>query len=270
MTRFPTLFLSHGAPTLAIDGSPAHHFLRELGSRLGAPAGIVVFSAHHDARPVTVTSSAAPRTWHDFGGFSPSLNAIRYPAPGDPRLASNIVSRLERAGIPAKQDASRGLDHGAWVPLHLMYPAGAVPVVQVAIDARRDTQWHEAQGSVLAPLREDGVLLIGSGSATHDLGSFFGAPQPLDAAAPEWVTAFSEWLAVKLEAGDRDAVRHAVTQGPFGRRNHPTPEHLLPLYVALGAAGDAARAKRLHHSTAHAVLAMDMYAFGAPEHLLTA
>ena len=265
MTRFPTLFLSHGAPTLAIDDSPAHHFLRKLGSRLGSPTAIVVFSAHHDVQPVSVTSSAAPKTWHDFGGFSPALNAIRYPAPGEPAVADEIVARLERAGVSATKDSSRGLDHGAWVPLHLMYPAADVPIVQVAIDSRRDARWHEQLGRALAPLRDAGVLLIGSGSVTHDLGSFFGTPQPLDAAPPEWVTAFSEWLAERLEAGDREALRDAVTQGPYGRRNHPTPEHLLPLYVALGAAGDAAPAKRLHQSTAHGVLAMDMYAFGEPE-----
>lgn len=265
MTRFPTLFLSHGAPTLAIDDSPAHHFLRGLGARLGNPEAIVVFSAHHDARPVSVTSSTAPATWHDFGGFSPRLNAIGYPAPGDPGLANDIVSRLERAGIPSALDAARGFDHGAWIPLHLMYPDADVPVVQVAIDARRDACWHEQLGSALAPLRDAGVLLIGSGSITHDLGSFFGTPQPLNAAAPAWVTAFSEWLAERLESGDRDAVRHAVTRGPHGRRNHPTPEHLLPLHIALGAAGVAARARRLHQSTAHGVLAMDMYAFGETE-----
>ena len=256
---FPTLFISHGAPTLAIDSSPAHEFLRACGENLGHPSAIVVLSAHFEARRATLTSGERPETIHDFGGFPEALYRVRYPAPGEPALAGEIARRLESDGIAVHADDRRGFDHGAWVPLLLMYPAADVPVVQLSIDTSLGTGYHYRLGALLAPLRERGVLIIGSGGATHDLRSYFtgaaGAP------APSWVSEFNEWLAGRLEAGDADALLEYRQLAPHARRNHPTEEHYVPLLCALGAAGEAATGRRLHHSYEHGVLSMDAFRF---------
>jgi 4,5-DOPA dioxygenase extradiol len=255
----PVLFISHGAPTLAIDGSPAHEFLGGYGKTLGNPSAIVVLSAHFEARIATVTSGERPETIYDFGGFPDELYRIVYPAPGEPALAAEIAQILESNGITVRRDARRGLDHGAWVPLVLMYPAADVPVVQLSIDTSLGTGYHHRLGELLSPLRERGVLIIGSGSATHNLGSYFrGAPGD---PSPPWVTDFDEWLAERIGAGDVEALLDYRRRAPHARENHPTEEHYVPLLCALGAAGRHASARRVHHSYEHGVLSMDAYAF---------
>lgn len=256
---FPTLFISHGAPTLAVDGSPAHGFLSGYGKTLGNPSAIVVLSAHFEARITTVTGSERPETIHDFGGFPDELYRIVYPAPGEPALADGIAQLLESDGMTVRQDVRRGLDHGAWVPLLLMYPAADVPVVQLSIDTSLGTGYHYRLGALLEPLRERGVLIIGSGSATHDLHSYFqGAPGD---PSPRWVTEFDEWLAERVGAGDVEALLDYRKRAPHARENHPTEEHFVPLLCALGAAGEHASARRVHHSYEHGVLSMDAYEF---------
>lgn len=260
MARSPVLFVSHGAPDLAIADAPASRFLREVGGRLDRPRAILLVSAHHEAASPELTGSPFPETIRDFGGFDPRLRAMTYPAPGAPQLAARIAADLTAAGFSASVNPSRGLDHGAWVPLSLIVPSADVPVVSLSISPSRDAAWHRSLGEALIPLRDEGLLMIGSGSATHDLRSLFGGRDD-GSEPPDWANEFADWLGERIEAGDEDAVLHAVERGPHGVRNHPTPDHILPLFVAMGAAGgDPARV--LHRSFDRAVLAMDVYGWG--------
>lgn len=266
MQRLPSLFLSHGSPMLSLEPSPARDFLAGLGNRLPRPQAILVVSAHHDAAyqggRATVTASLAPPTIHDFGGFPDELFAMRYPAPGDPALAARIAALLGAQGLDVTPDAARGLDHGAWVPLSLVYPDADIPVIQLSIASSATPEWHHALGRALIPLRDEGVLIVGSGSMTHNLRALFSARPAVDAPAAGWVTAFADWVAERLAAGAVDDVLHAVERAPHGRDNHPTMDHILPLFVAMGAGGEPFEAERLHASTTYGLLAMDVYAFG--------
>jgi 4,5-DOPA dioxygenase extradiol len=267
--RFPSVFLSHGSPMMALEPSPARSFLAGLGAHLPRPRAILVVSAHHDAAMdggrATVTASPAPPTIHDFGGFPDELFAMRYPAPGDPALAQRVVDLLDAQGLTVTADPARGLDHGAWVPLSLIYPHADIPVVQLSIASNATPEWHFALGQALAPLRDEEVLIVGSGSITHNLRALFSARPPIDAPAPAWVTDFTDWVAEHLAVDAIDDVLHAVERAPHGRDNHPTMDHILPLFVAMGAGAEPIGqlcAERLHASTTYGLLAMDAYAFG--------
>lgn len=242
----PSLFISHGSPMLALTETPAHAFLRDLG-RDYRPRSVVVVSAHWASRQLLVSTSERPETIHDFGGFPRELFEVQYPAPGEPELARRLARELN--AVPTE----RGLDHGAWVPLSLMFPTAEVPVVSLSLPM----QWSNAEllalGERLQALREEDILVIGSGSLTHNLYEML----PLDAEMPPWVGEFADWVEARLVADDREALL-AWEQGPKARENHPTPEHFQPLLVALGAGGPG---RRLHHSVEHGVLAMDVYAF---------
>lgn len=266
MRRLPSLFLSHGSPMMALEPSPARNFLAGLGAQLPKPRAILVVSAHHDAvyrgGRASVTASLAPPTIHDFGGFPDELFAMRYPAPGDPVLAARVVELLAEGGLAVTADPERGLDHGAWVPLSLIYPNADIPVVQLSIASNASPEWHYNLGQALAPLRDEGVLLIGSGSITHNLRALFSARLTIDAPAPAWVTGFTDWIADRMAASAVDDVLHSVERAPHGADNHPTPDHILPLFVAMGAGGAPFHAERLHHSVTYGLLAMDVYAFG--------
>lgn len=265
MRRLPSLFLSHGSPMMALEPSSARDFLAGLGTQLPRPRAILIVSAHHDAAyqggRATVTASPAPPTIHDFGGFPDELFAMRYPAPGDPVLAARVVDLLASHGLTVNADPDRGLDHGAWVPLSLIYPRADIPVVQLSIASNASPEWHYALGQALTPMRDDGVLLIGSGSITHNLRALFSARLPIDAAAPTWVTDFTDWIADRMAARAVDDVLHSVERAPHGADNHPTPDHILPLFVAMGAGGSPLHAEQLHHSVTYGLLAMDVYAF---------
>jgi 4,5-DOPA dioxygenase extradiol len=265
MTELPSLFVSHGAPTLAVEDSPARRFLLGLGARLPRPRAIVVVSAHHDSAVTEITGGAEPETIHDFNGFPQALYELRYPAPGEPQLADDLVGMLQTSGIDARVNLQRGLDHGAWVPLMLVYPDADIPVVQVSINMSQSPRYHFELGRSLASLRQDDVLVIGSGSATHNRREFFAGDYSHDAAPPTWVTDFADWLAARVEEGQIASVLNAVEEGPHGRHNHPTMDHIHPLFVACGAAGDSGRGSRVHRSTTYGVLAMDVYAFGSTE-----
>lgn len=251
---------------MALEPSPARTFLAGLGARLPRPRAVLMVSAHHDAAyqggRATVTASPAPSTIHDFGGFPDELFAMRYPAPGDPALAARVVDLLAGHGLAVTADPDRGLDHGAWVPLSVMYPDADSPVVQLSIASNASPEWHFALGQALASLRDEGVLIVGSGSITHNLRALFSARLPIDAPAPAWVTDFTDWIADRFAAGAIDDVLHAVERAPHGADNHPTPDHILPLFVAMGAGGFPFGAERLHSSTTYGLLAMDVYAFG--------
>ncbi|MFN3727038.1 MAG: DODA-type extradiol aromatic ring-opening family dioxygenase [Allosphingosinicella sp.] len=257
MIQQPALFISHGAPDLAIRDEAASRFLRDLGRHLERPDAIVVASAHDEARGVVVRAPARFRTWHDFGNFDRRLFEMRYEPEGAADVADEAFRLLSEAGLsPARSEAPQ-LDHGAWVPLSLIFPDADIPLVTVSIDPRRRTEWHDAVGRALAPLRERNVLVVGSGSISHNLREVF-AGRSQDR---QWVDAFTSWLADRAEAGDRDALLRVMNDAPEALRNHPTDEHLLPFFVALGA-GEGKPGRRLHHSYTYNILAMDAYAFG--------
>jgi len=254
--RQPTLFISHGAPSILFDPGPASDFLVSLGTSLPRPQAILCVSAHWTTATPQVTASAAPTMIYDFGGFSEDLYRVIYPAPGNPLLAERVELLLEEQGITVGRDSERGLDHGAWVPLKLIYPKADIPVVQLSVQPNLTPEHHLAVGNALRSLRDEGVLILASGSATHNLRDFFG--RTIDSAPPEYVSKFAEWLQSSIVNNDREALLDYRRSAPHAAANHPTPEHLLPLYVALGA-GDAGRL--LHSSYTFGVISMAAYAW---------
>jgi 4,5-DOPA dioxygenase extradiol len=263
MARMPTFFISHGSPMLAVVDSAARRFLAQLGPRLPAPSAVVVLSAHHDTSTTEVTAAAEPDTIHDFGGFPDELYRLRYPAPGSPELAREIVSLLQTAELPARLAPTRGLDHGAWIPLSLMFPRADVPVLQVSIDTGRSPQQHFALGRALRALRDANTLVLGSGGATHNLAAYARARgRTDDSAPPEWVEAFNEWIAGAVVARRLEDLFRFAERAPYAAQNHPTAEHFLPLFVTLGAAYDDEPGVRIHASYDRGLLSLDAYAFG--------
>jgi 4,5-DOPA dioxygenase extradiol len=256
----PSLFISHGSPMLPLIEAPARTFLEGLGASLERPKAIVVASAHWETGRPAVNAVARNGTIHDFYGFPPPLYRLTYPAPGDPALAERVHLLLAGAGFAADVDHARGLDHGAWCPLLLAYPAADIPVVQVSVQTQLGTEHHLRLGAALAPLRAEGVLLIGSGSWTHDLRRFRGQAQ--DAPETPDVIEFSDWMDAAVTQNRRDDLLHYRSRAPHAAEEHPTEEHLLPLFVAIGAGGETAPARRIHKSASHGILRMDAYAFG--------
>ena len=257
----PSLFVSHGAPDLLIGNLPARQFLLELPPNLPRPRAVCVASAHYEHDDPNVTGGLAPRTIHDFGGFAPSLYQVQYPARGEPALAARVAALLVEAGFRARVDDQWGYDHGTWCPLALMYPQADIPVIALSVSRRRDAGWHLALGRALAPLRAEGVLVIGSGSLTHNLGEV--APPDDNDKAPEFVHAFADWFDQRLSAHDEPSLLDWAMQAPSARRNHPSSEHLMPFFVALGAAGEGWRATRLHRSVSYRALRLDAFRFDA-------
>ena len=258
MMEFPSLFVSHGAPTLILEDAPSREFLSGLGEAIGRPTAIVAATAHWETKTPALGAAAAPETIHDFYGFPEPLYQIQYPAAGAPEVARRASELLAEAGVASSLAADRGLDHGVWAPLALMYPAADIPVVPLSVQPSADPAAHLAVGEALRPLRRDGVLIIGSGSATHNLMEWRGAA--LESPAPAWVTSFADWVADRIDADDRASLLAYRDRAPNAVRNHPTEEHFLPLFTAMGAGG-AGGSERLHQSSTYGVLAMDAYAF---------
>lgn len=254
----PTIFVSHGAPTLVGEAVPARDFLAALGRSLPQPKAILAVSAHWETETPRATTTARPETIHDFRGFPEELYSLRYPAPGAPEAALRAIELLSAAGYSAATDSGRGLDHGAWVPLMLAYPEADIPVAQLSIQPSRGPAHHLAMGRALAPLRGEGVLVLASGGATHNLSEVawgrHGDP-------PAWARAFDDWLAGTISAGDAAALADYRARAPHAVRAHPRDEHFLPLLVAFGAAGDGGRGMRLHASFVHGGLSMAAFRF---------
>jgi 4,5-DOPA dioxygenase extradiol len=225
------------------------------------PTAVAVVSAHWEApAPVRVTSSSRPETIHDFYGFPPPLYDIRYSCPGSSEVAEGIVERLERAGIAAEADAERGLDHGVWVPLHFLYSDADVPVVAVSLPRPRTPGALVALGRALSPLREAGVLLVGSGGLVHNLRLLEWEERGAPPAA--WAVEFETWVRGRLAAGDEEGLLRYRERAPHPLRAHPTTEHFDPLFFALGAAaGDSCRS--LHDGFDFGTLSMGCVAFGS-------
>lgn len=249
----PTLFLSHGAPTVAITRTPASDFLKSLAARVGRPKAVLMISAHwEEVRP---TLGLGSETIHDFYGFPEALYRLQYPAPVARDVAARAMQLLRAADIPAEKDDARGRDHGAWTPMILAWPGADVPVTQLSLVGGAAPEPHFAIGRALRPLRNEDVLIVGSGSATHNLRA---RPTPAPA---EWATRFVDWLDRVLEAGDDTALKDWRRAAPHAEINHPTTEHFDPIFVARGAAAGET-AMKLHASWEFGSLAMNAYAFG--------
>jgi len=254
------LFVPHGAPTFALRPGAAGAALSTLAGTLPTPRAIVIVSAHWDTAVPTVGFAGRPETIHDFWGFPDELYAIRYPATGCREAADEVVAAIAAAGLPVARDAERGLDHGAWVPLRLMFPEAEVPVIPLSIQSRAGAEQAYRLGQALAPLAGRGFLVIASGNVTHNLRDYQRAYQS-GGQTPAYVREFSDWLAGRLAAHDIPALLDYRLQGPGAVQAHPSDEHLLPLYVALGAGGETAQARRFHAGIDDYVIAMDAYSF---------
>jgi 4,5-DOPA dioxygenase extradiol len=259
MTRLPTLFISHGSPLFALEPGLAGAHLAALGQQLPTPKAVLVVSPHWMTRQPRVATTAQPETMHDFGGFPAPLYQLHYPAAGHPALAERAIALLRQAGWDAEADATWGLDHGAWAPMLHMLPTAQVPVFQVSLPAALDGARAYAFGQALAPLREEGVLIVGSGSLTHNLRESFGTTPP-DASA--YVTAFADWVAQGVLRADHTSLKNTLALAPQAQRAHPTPEHFWPLLVAAGAAGTEETGRLLKGEITDGVLAMDSFVFG--------
>ncbi|MCL7715308.1 DODA-type extradiol aromatic ring-opening family dioxygenase [Stenotrophomonas mori] len=259
MPLMPSLYLSHGSPMTALQPGAVGARLAELAAALPRPRAIVVASAHWLAPAPRVSAAPVPETLHDFTGFPDALYRLHYPAPGAPALAEEVAAHLAAAGLPATLDPQRGLDHGAWVPLRYLYPRADVPVLQLSIQPRLGPVHQFALGRALAPLRARGVLVIGSGSLTHNLHEQRGYPPGAEA---PYVRPFTGWVEARLAADDLPALFDYRRQAPFAAQAHPTDEHLLPLYVAMGAVGsERLGARRIEAGIELGFLAMDLYRF---------
>lgn len=259
--RMPVVFVSHGAPDALLKAPDTVTCWREIGQMIPAPSAILVVSAHWEARQPTVSLSGAPETIHDFGGFSPLLHRMQYPAPGAPALAERVVALLSGAGAVADLHPSRGLDHGAWIPLSAMYAHANVPVTQLSLTRNKGAAAHFELGRLLTPLRDEGVLILASGAVTHNFGWLdwqeTEGQEPIAKA-----TAFTEWVAGRVSEQDFSTL-FEYRCAPYGAEAHPTEEHFLPLLLALGAAG-ADTPKRYRPRFAYGGLSMDAYLWRGP------
>lgn len=253
---FPSLYISHGSPMLALEPGASGPALARLAAEMPKPEAIVIVSAHWESNDLLVSGNPQPETWHDFGGFPKALFEVQYPAPGNPQLAGEVVELLQADNLPARIDTKRPFDHGVWVPLSLMYPQADIPVVQVSLPTRGGPALQTRVGHALASLREHGVLLIGSGSITHNLREldWHAGPESVE----PWARTFRDWMIEKLAANDEAALHDYRQQAPNAVRNHPSDEHLLPLYFARGAGGEFSVA---HQGFTMGALGMDIYRF---------
>ena len=257
MIPLPSVFISHGSPMHALEAGAAGTAWAALGRRLGKPKAIVIASAHWESNLPMLTGAERPQTIHDFSGFPEPLYRIHYTAPGAPAVAQKAVQLLKKQGLTAAVDGCRGLDHGAWAPLLYMYPDADVPVVQISLQPELGTRHHLNLGRALRPLEEDNVLVIGSGHMTHNLRDWArgrGEPQP-------YAQEFSEWVRERVEKHELDTLADYRSRAPHAVRAHPTDEHFLPLFFALGAAREDYKAERIYSAIDSGVLSMDAYLF---------
>jgi len=253
----PSVFVSHGSPMHALQAGPAGEAWKALAQRLPRPRAILISSAHWETNLPMLTGSEKPETIHDFYNFPEPLYRLRYPASGAPELAQRAQALLKDAGFTAGIDGCRGLDHGAWSPLLYMYPQHDIPVVQISVQPDLGPRHHVELGKAVRKLADEGVLIIGSGHMTHNLrdwGRGTKEPQP-------YAREFQEWVRQKLEQKDVDSLVEYRSRSPHGARAHPTDEHFLPLFFALGAAAGNSKPERVYDAIDSGVLAMDAYVF---------
>jgi len=253
-----SVFISHGSPMHALQPGAAGEAWKALARRLPRPRAILIASAHWETQLPMLTGADKPETIHDFYNFPEPLYRLRYPAPGAPEVAKRAQALLKDAGFTAAIDGCRGLDHGAWSPLLYMYPQADIPVVQISVQPELGPQHHVNVGKAVRPLAEEGVLIIGSGHMTHNLRDWSrgqGAPAP-------YAREFQAWVFDKLKEKDVASLVDYRSRAQHGVRAHPTDEHFLPLFFALGAASDKAKPERVYDAIDSGVLAMDAYVFG--------
>ena len=262
-SRTPVLFVSHGSPLFALNPGQTGPALQQWAAehaRASRIKGIVLMSPHWMTRGgVAVMSTPQPRTWHDFGGFPDALYQLQYPAQGDPALAQTVLDLLLKAGVPHAADERRPFDHGCWVPLLHLYPQADVPVVQLSLPDGLSTSDIYAVGQALAPLREQGVLVVASGSMTHNLYELRREEGPTE----PYVTAFTAWVHDTLMLGDLPAMLDYRARAPHAERAHPSDEHYVTIYFALGAAGwgqvDGPMPHYISREVVYGSLAMDAF-----------
>ena len=260
MTRAPVLFVSHGSPMFALEPGRLGPQLQRFGASLQGVRAVLVVSPHWQTLgKVRVLATAAPETLHDFGGFPQALFQLQYDAPGAPLFAIEAARLLHGAGFDVEIDERRGRDHGAWVPLLHLLPDARLPVFQVSMPNDLSADAALELGRALAPLRDAGVLVVGSGSLTHNLYEFRQHVRD-----PEYAQQFADWIADAVARNDVDALVCYRNRAPHAVRAHPTQEHFLPLLVALGASDDADAATRIEGGLEHGTLSMDSYAWDAP------
>ena len=252
----PAIFLSHGAPTLAVEQTSQTRAWAALAGELARPSAILAVSAHWDTDKPAVSGVARPQTIHDFNGFPRELYEVRYPAPGAPQLAERTARLLGDAGLACAIDPTRGLDHGAWVPLKWMYPEADIPVTQLSVQSHRGARHHYDLGRAIAPLRDEGVLILCSGGIVHNLREIqWQATSPVD-----WAQQFNDWIAARAVTGAVEELLDYRNHAPSAIRSHPTEEHMEPFFTALGAGGEPV--KRLELGFELGTLGMDSYVFG--------
>ena len=256
--RLPSVFVSHGSPMHALQPGAAGEAWAALGRRLPRPKALLVASAHWETQVPMLTGSGRPETIHDFFGFPEPLYKLRYPAPGSAEVAQKAKGLLQDAGFTAAIDGTRGIDHGVWAPLLYMYPGADIPVVQLSVQPELGPRHHLALGRALRPLSDEGVLVIGSGHLTHNLRDWDRSGR---AAPMPYAIEFQAWVKQRIDAKDFETLADYRSRSPHGVRAHPTDEHFLPLFVALGASREDASAERFFDAIESGALAMDAYAF---------
>lgn len=250
--KLPALFISHGAPTLALEQSATTSALARIGQNLPKPRAIIIMSAHWQSAKLEISSNPQPKTWHDFSGFTSELYDLQYPAAGQPALAETLAQQLTARGITCRVNPLRVSDHGVWAPLLHLYPEADIPIVQISLPRHYDSVACYQLGAQLAQLRDEQILLIGSGSITHNLQALRWQAESIDKTARD----FKVWLLQQLKTDIPSALDWQ--QYPNYQNVHPSDEHLLPLFFALGA---GQRVSVVHQSMAHHSLGMDIYRF---------
>ena len=259
-SRF-SLFVPHGSPMFALDPGQAGAAMSRIATQYREPRAIVIISPHWLTERPAVSVSKQLETIHDFYGFDRALYEMQYPAAGCPEAAEVVIHALESAGLPVER-AERGLDHGAWVPLRQMFPQADVPVVAMSVQPHLGPRHAYAVGQALAPLVEQGFFIIGSGNITHNLGDWRMA-EMRGLGVPDYVTRFSDWIEQQLQTQQTEALLDYRSEQADGVRAHPTDEHLLPLFTALGAGGAKPQARPFFRGVSNHVIAMDGYVFEA-------
>ena len=254
------LFVPHGAPTFALHPGAAGAAMAQLAQGLATPRAIVVVSPHWDTAVPTVGTATQLDTIHDFGGFDSRLYDLRYPATGCPEAAQQVVAALQAHGFAVQQDAQRGLDHGAWMPLRQMFPDADIPVVPLSVQSHAGPEHAYRIGQALAALALDDILIVASGNITHNLRDYQNA-RAAGGQTPAYVQDFADWVHQHMVAKDHAALLNYRQTSANGARAQPSEEHLLPLFTALGAAGPQAQTQAFYRGISDYVIAMDGYAF---------
>ncbi len=262
-TKAPVFFISHGAPTFAIEPGVLGSTLQTLGEQLSNVRAVLVVSPHWQTKNLAVMTTTLPKTMHDFGGFPPKMYELQYQAKGQPDIAKKAAQLLIDSGFATQFDDHRGFDHGAWVPLMHLLPKANVPVFQVSMPFDLNPQLAMKLGQTLAPLRDHGVLIVASGSMTHNLYELLPPDSPPVAYAQEFAT----WVKTKVIDNAIDSLIQHHTEAPHAERAHPTEEHFLPLLIALGTLGNSETVQFIEGGTTYGVLSMDSYVWGMPNHI---